>query len=541
MKAKTLTLLAISILLLSLVLVACGGSEPATEAEAPAAPAVEEAVDEAEAAVEEAVEEVEEAEAVVEETADEAEAAVEEAEQEAEAAVEETTEVVEEEAPAIGALPAIIDFPDEIAGGNPVEITVVQKPADSQPEAVAAWEAQVARFQEMYPNVTIIGTDYAYAPDSFAALVAGGQVPTLFEVYLTDPSKMIEQGVAMDLTPFIETQGLNEIINPDILDISAQDGKYYGIPRFAYAMGLAYNMDMLAEAGYDAPPTTWEELAEMAQALTNRDEGVAGFSFITDGSGATGWHQTTIAYNFGLDNADIVTAVDGGYEANFAEGAMLDSLNFVDQLRWEYDVLPRENLDWPLNGEALATGRAAMVVMAGDQYTWIRQTYPDAPIESLAFAPMPSNDKSVSLVGGNIAMVSSSATPEEAEAAVYWRLFTQFDPDEILANYESGQSDPTVVVGAPTLPLYVGDYQEASQALMAEYANLPVENYALFLDAISSGQATLQPEPLVAGQEFYGALGSVVSTIVADEGADPAAVLQEAVEIFQTNVLDQLQ
>jgi ABC-type glycerol-3-phosphate transport system substrate-binding protein len=539
MKAKTLTLGTVVVLLFSLFLLAACSS-PAPEATAVPAVVEEEAaavVEEVEAEATAVVEEVEEAIAeVVEEVAEEATAVVEEVAEEApveEAPAEEMAEA--------GPLPAIIDFPEQIAGGNPVEITVVQKPADSQPEAVAAWEAQVARFQEMYPNVTIEGTDYAYAPDSFAALVAGGEVPTLFEVYLTDPSKMIEQGVAADITSVIEAQGLDEIINPDILDISAQDGKYYGLPRFAYAMGLAYNMDMLKDAGFDAPPATWDELAEMAQVLTNRDEGVAGFSFITDGSGATGWHMTTLGYNFGLDNADIVTAVDGGYQANFADGALLDALNYVNALRWEYDVLPRENLDWPLNGEALATGRAAMVVMAGDQYTWIRQTYPDAPIESLAFAPMPSNDKSVSLVGGNIAMVSSTATPEEAEAALYWRLFTQFDPDEIIANFESGKTDPTVVVGAPTLPLYVGDYEAAFEALQAQYANLPVENYKLFLDAISSGAATLQPEPLVAGQEFYGALGSVVSTIVADEGADPAAVLQEAVTTFQTNVLDQLQ
>src|SRR5512139_4027647 len=44
-----------------------------------------------------------------------------------------------------GPLPAVIDYPDQIAGGKPVEITVVQKPADSQPDAVAAWEEQVKR------------------------------------------------------------------------------------------------------------------------------------------------------------------------------------------------------------------------------------------------------------------------------------------------------------------------------------------------------------------------------------------------------------
>ncbi len=446
-------------------------------------------------------------------------------------------------APADCDLPSVINFPDQVAGGNPVEILVVQKPADSNPEAVAAWEEQVVRFQAMYPNVTIKGTDYAYTPDSFAALVAGGQVPTLFEVYLTDPAKMIEQGVAADLTSLVETNGLQDVFNPDILAISTADDKVYGIPRFAYAMGLAYNKALLEAAGYDAPPASWDELAEMATALTNRDSGVAGFTFITDGSGATGWHMTTLAYNFGLKNDAIVSQSDDGYSAAFAEGALQDALSYVHDLRWVNDVLPRENLDWGTNGEALAIGRAAMAVMAGDQFTWLRQTYPDAPIDDFGFAPLPAgpDGKSVSLVGGNIAMFDANATPEQIEAAFYWRMFTQFDPCEIVANLESGASDPTVVVGAPTLPLYVGDYQDALQAKNAEYANLPVANYAAFLDAISSGAATMQPEPLVAGQEYYSALGTAVSTIVADESADPAAVLQQTQETFQTNVLDLLQ
>jgi ABC-type glycerol-3-phosphate transport system substrate-binding protein len=440
-------------------------------------------------------------------------------------------------------LPSIINWPDKIADGKPVSITVVQKPADSSPDAVIAWEEQVKRFQKKYPNVTIEGTDYAYAPDSFAALVAGNQVPTLFEVYLTDPSQMIDQGIATDLTSYIKDQKLDTIFNPDILNIGEKDGKYYGLPRFAYAMGLAYNIPMLKAAGFDAAPTTWDELATMAQKLTNRDAGVAGLSFITDGSGAAGWHMTTIAYNFGLKNDQIVNETNGKYTQNFATGPLLDAMKFVDDLRWKYDVLPMENLAWDTNGAALANGTAAMVVMAGDQFTWLRQTYPDAPINDFGFAPLPAggaDGKSVSLVGGNIAMVSSKATPEQVEAAVYWRLFTQFDPNEILANYEAGKSDPTVVVGAPELPLYVGDYEAKSEALEAEYANLPIANYKSFMDAVSSGKVGLQPEPLVKGQDFYTAMGTALSTLVTDKTADPATILKQAADTFQKNVLDQI-
>ncbi|HTX91214.1 MAG TPA: extracellular solute-binding protein [Anaerolineales bacterium] len=443
---------------------------------------------------------------------------------------------------ATASVPTVLNMPEQIAGGRPVTITVVGRPPDSQPTLLAAWAAQAARFTKKYPNVTIQGSDYTYTPDSFAALVAGKQVPTLFQVYLTDPGKMIDQGVAADLTSFFQAQKLDTIYNPQILSIVSKDGKIYGIPMNAYAMGLAYNIPMLKAAGYDAPPTTWDQLATMAQKLTNRDAGVAGFSMITDGSAATGWHMTTLAFTFGLKNTDIVQQTNGKYVAGFDNASTLAALSFVKDLRWKYDVLPRENLAWDTNGQALATGKAAMVMMAGDQFTWIRQTYPDAPINDFGFAPLPAgpDGKSVSLVGGNIAMVSAAATPDQIEAAAYYRLWTQFDAGEIQATYDAGKADPTTVVGAPELPLYTGDYQTQTAALQKFYANLPVDNYALFMNGIVSGQVGVSPEPLIAGQEFYGAMGSVVSTLVADQSKDPATELTAAAKTFQTNVLDKL-
>lgn len=448
------------------------------------------------------------------------------------------------EAPAAaGALPSIIKMPEQIAGGRPVTISVVGKPAESQPESLASWTAQVERFEKLYPNVTINGTDYAYSPDTFATLVAGKQVPTLFEVYLSDPSKIIDQGIAADLTSVFDANKLQDVFNPNILSITSKDGKVYGIPRFAYAMGLGYNLQMLKDAGFSAPPKTWEELATMAQKLTKRDEGVAGFSFITDGSGASGWQFTTLAYTWGAKQGSIVKQnADGSYTAGFAEGAPVEAMQYVKDLRWKYDVLPRENLNWNRNGEALATGRAAMVVIAGDQYTWIRTTFPDVDMSQFGYAPLPAgpDGKSVSLVGGNIAMVSASASDDEKEAAAYFRLWTQFDPSEIQIGYDNSKKDPTVVVGQPVLPLYVGDYQKAAQALQAQYANLPVANYAPFIDAVTAEQVSLEPEPATAGQEYYAAIGTVVSSILTDQSVEPATAMKGASDTFQANVLNLL-
>src|SRR5215510_2278823 len=122
-------------------------------------------------------------------------------------------------------VPSVLKMPDSIAGGRPVTITIVDKPASSNAAGLQAWTDQVARFTKAYPNVTVNGLEYVYAPDTFAALVAGKQVPTLFRVYLTDPQKYIDLGVAADLTKIIDANGLRKIFNPDTFNLGIKDNK----------------------------------------------------------------------------------------------------------------------------------------------------------------------------------------------------------------------------------------------------------------------------------------------------------------------------
>src|SRR5450432_3260066 len=100
--------------------------------------------------------------------------------------------------------PAVIKMPAQIAGGRAVTITVTNKPPSSDTVGLQAWTDQVARFEKAYPNVTVTGDEYTYAPDTFSALIAGKQVPTLFQVYLTDPQKYITAGVAADISTIFD-------------------------------------------------------------------------------------------------------------------------------------------------------------------------------------------------------------------------------------------------------------------------------------------------------------------------------------------------
>ena len=48
------------------------------------------------------------------------------------------------------------------------------------------------------------------------------------------------------------------------------DGKLMAVPFANSNMLLYYNEDALKEAGFDAPPAAWDELAQYTEALTKK-------------------------------------------------------------------------------------------------------------------------------------------------------------------------------------------------------------------------------------------------------------------------------
>jgi len=146
----------------------------------------------------------------------------------------------------------------------------------------------------------------------------------------------------------------------------------------------------------------------------------------------------------------------------------------------------------------------------------------------------------VSLIGGNMYMVSSAASADEREAATNFELWRIFDPaeDQVTMNAQKADNNPTL--GGPDLPLFTGDYQTARVTFEKPYYTLPYNNYAPFLDAISGGKVKLQVEPSPAGQEYYGAVGAVLTSVLSDQSVDPAKALADAAQTFQSTQLDTL-
>lgn len=120
-----------------------------------------------------------------------------------------------------------------------------------------------------------------------------------------------------------EVGSFEDRLVPVAIDQRKVDGTIYSMPITNEAKFFYYNEELLNEAGYDAPPATWEELIAMSEDM--REQGVAEHGILW------GWHQAEglicdyvlLVNGFG---GEIIDA-DGNWR--FHEGGGLRALEFM--------------------------------------------------------------------------------------------------------------------------------------------------------------------------------------------------------------------
>ncbi len=431
-----------------------------------------------------------------------------------------------------------ITLPDTVAEGREVTVTVAACIGEDQQEQRDAFDAQLARFSAVYPNVKLERVQYCWNPESFAALVAGGNLPTLFAVPATEYQRLIKDGTAINLAPYFEKFTLDGVFNPTLMALlSDADGNPYGIPEFSYAQGIGWDIAALKEAGYDAPADTWPELGAQAKALADPDTGKAGFAMFMSG-GAGGWHWTNLAYGFGATEL-IRDNGDGTYTAVYGEGPAVEAMQFMHDLRWK-DGINALPLDLNSNPTfETVDGRAAIFMSPADgSIGWLRVNMPDVDLTRFGYTAVPKSPdgKRYTLSGGSAQFVFSGASADAQEAAVVYYLWKTLSAEEFAASrviFQNTQAGG----GTPVLPVYAGTVQEAVEAFDTQFITMPVENYQGFYDALNAGEIVLVPEPPFA-QDFYTAIAEVLTTVLTDENADVAALMAANAASFQSGILD---
>ena len=435
-------------------------------------------------------------------------------------------------------------------------ITLGNWPADTAPEAEKElFEGYRRTMAKQYPNVTLVPDYYSYTLSNYVPMAKGGTAPSIFQPPFTDPQLLISQNLVGDVTDALEEFGVLDQFSPSYMEMLSDDnGRIFGLPRDGYVLGMHINLQLFREAGLidenglPLYPKTLDELAEYGR-IIREETGKAGLVFPASETYG-GWLFTNIAWNFGCvgENALEYQDADGRWVCNFTSPECIAAMEYMRDLRWEYDILNVDatTTDWAGAHSLLGTGEAAMNFAADDSVD-----QPTAnkglPVEDFALIPFPAGPEGrYALAGGTCYMFAPDISYEQSIALMaYLKILGKlpFLDEDIIqgmrADYAAKRDR-----GAPVLPAISAwndeAYNAAKQEIVDEFCNVDMRLYADFFDSISEGTITLKSEEPVFAQQLYRELTAVIQRVITKEGADIEKALRKAEESFQEYLDDEI-
>jgi multiple sugar transport system substrate-binding protein len=259
-----------------------------------------------------------------------------------------------------------------------------------------------------------------------------------FDVVLIDVvwiGEFAEAGWVVPLSTFINNPALADPnLNlggffPLLLDsFGTWNGEIYGLPFDNYSGLLFYNQCMLQEAGFDAPPATWEELLNTYGPALTKDGKYAFALQSRRGETQSADSFMRVLWPFG-----------GALINNETFEPALNTPESQAGLQFRQDLMqymPEGIVDYDHNEavQALAQGNVAMITEWSAFYGTLNDPESSTIVDCLAVAPEPSGPagRKPALGGFSLGVNSSSS---EAEQAASWLLIQWLTSEEMAKPY----------------------------------------------------------------------------------------------------------
>ncbi|MFC5407660.1 ABC transporter substrate-binding protein [Cohnella soli] len=405
-------------------------------------------------------------------------------------------------------------------------------PTPDQTEKRALEDDKIKRFNEVYPNVEIVKSDWQYNPNEIGIKMGANEAPTLFNTYATEGKFLAEKGWAADITDLFNAYDKKDQLNPILLDQFNIGGKIFGIPQQGYVVGTVVNTKMLKDKGVAVPSLdwTWDDVLNTAKGVADPKKGIAGIAPMGKGNEA-GWNWTNFLFEAGGE----IQTVDGGkVTAAFNSEAGLKALEFYSKLK-EAKVIPG---DWALGwGDAVgafAQGRTAMVIAGPDGPVDQALNQGGMKPEDVTVYPMPAaqaGGKHTGVLGGDFLVINPNATKDEQQLAFQYAVFDYFSDKGLASTEESIKQRKTEnkYFVPPVIQYFKQDseYGAKVKAVYDKYDN--VYQYSNELMALLDGK----PEAQFNTQEYYGEMTKVIQEVFSKSNVDLKAQLDVAAKTMQ--------
>ncbi|MDW8053585.1 MAG: extracellular solute-binding protein [Anaerolineae bacterium] len=232
---------------------------------------------------------------------------------------------------------------------------------EGQSESMIALQKQCEEQTGIKLNVEVVPHDQVSVKLE-TALAAKAPTYDLFVIDIIHLPKYAAAGWVTPLNDFITPE-----VEEDILPFAKQgvmyQGKWLGLPWKAEWMSFVYNKKMLADAGYDRPPSTWDELIEMSLAL--KQKGIVEYPVIF--SWAANYEQVTVDYVMLVKSLGGELFDEKG-EPVFNKGAGVEALQLMYDMMHKHQIIDPAALTLRGGGarrDAAIGGKGAFVFLWG--------------------------------------------------------------------------------------------------------------------------------------------------------------------------------
>lgn len=339
--------------------------------------------------------------------------------------------------------------------------------ASGNPEEQKIYQDSIDRFNKVFPNVKVtfeaVAADY---PVKIKADAAGG---TLGDVFFIDSglfNALAPNDILLQLDPYMEQIGMKpaDFAGP-LISIFQLDGKTYGVPKDFGGLAVHIN-NRLAKAGGVTIPTdgewTWDDFKTAAKTLTTGDGNNKTYGACTpadiDRAGA-----------FVYANGGRVLSEDGK-TAEFNKPEAVEAITWWHSMYKEgIGAVPKEiGQDWC--GAAFGNEKAAMVVEGGWMFNYMKQSFPTVEYTTVPMPKSPKTGERATLLFTNAWGANAATKYPNAAAALITFLVGKTNQQTIA---ETGFAVSSLGALAD-LPYYKTDVKSGVIAKSAEYGFLAV-------------------------------------------------------------------
>ena len=258
---------------------------------------------------------------------------------------------------------------------EPLQLTMYF-PVNVGGDAAKLIDQMTADFNAENPDVQVQAVYTGNYDDTVTAIqtaIQGGNAPDLFVSLATQRFTMADTKMAMPLDDLIAADPEGQAFVDDFIDgfmlDSYVDGSIYSIPFQRSTMVMFYNKDAFEEVGLDpeAPPTTWDEMVEYAQKLTNENRYGVGIAL---NSGSAQWAFTGFSLQNCTNGVGLMSA--DGKEVYFNTPENIEALQLWLDLQNKYMCMAPGIVQWTDLPTQFLAGEGAMIYHTTGNLTNIR-------------------------------------------------------------------------------------------------------------------------------------------------------------------------